>query len=61
MLDCHLEEDDPIPLYEECHQCGENYECANAFCSNFNVHVEFCSDDCAEEYDEEFEKDDNNE
>ena len=55
MLNCHLEEDDPIPTFSECHQCGESYEDSNPFFSNFNDHVEFCSDDCAEEYDEEFE------
>jgi len=57
MLDCHLEEDDPIPLFRECDYCKDLYCIEDGYSSLKNYDAACCSESCAEQYDEEHEED----
>jgi hypothetical protein len=53
MLDCHLEEDDPIPQFRECDYCKELYCIDDGYISLKSLDAAYCSGLCAESYDEE--------
>ena len=57
MLNCHLEEDDPIPEFRDCDQCKNLYDVEDGFISLKGLDSECCSESCAESFDEEFEDD----
>ena len=53
MLNCFLEEDDRIPKYSECAQCGELYNDDLGVEAAEDFDEIFCSEECRDEFEED--------